>query len=464
MANSVESARQLLAERRDLVARLEGLANRELTPDEQAQWDALTAQVAQLDTRVSALEDFAQQDVAEEAKPDVPPADMQQDPQANSLKLADLEKRLTAALEKAEKAGVGRRTAPAFVRDMNDRQANKDRDLALRGWLLSSAGEAKDSHRAAADRIGFNFGQRSLNVPLSHKAPRSRKEAEARAQSVGTASAGGYLVPITLSDALEKQLLYYTPVREVAQVIRTATGNQYDIPTVNDTTNKGEIISENTTFNTQDVAFGKVTLNSFKYSSKIVLCSIEILQDSIVDVPSLLGDLLGERLGRIQADHFTTGTGSSQPQGIVTGAASGATAASATSIGVDDIITLAHSVDRAYRPQGQFMMSDNILAAVRKIKDSYGRPIFTESYIVGEPDRILGYPVFINNSMDTTVASTKKTILFGDFSKYVVRDALDVQILRLDERYAEYGQVAFTALQRSDGRVLMQPAIKYLVH
>lgn len=469
----IQEIRQMLTERRSLVAQLEGLSKRELTPDEQAQWDALTAKVAELDTRVASLEDAVGVDQEEDqAEGETPAMDAAQadQPQQNSLKLDQLQARLLAALEKAEKAGVGRRTAPAptgapaFVRDLNDRQASKDRDLALRGWALASGGLATDAHKAAAQRVGLNLGQRNLSVNLWEKAPKTPKEAEQRAQSVGTNSAGGFLVPTTLSTALEKQLLYFAPVRQVAQVIRTATGNPYDLPTVNDTAQKGEIIAENTAFNTQDVTFGKVTLNAYKYSSKLVLCSIELMQDSAIDVPTILGDLLGERLGRIQADHFTTGTGSSQPQGVVTGSTKGVDAASATALAVDDLLGLIHSVDRAYRPQAGFMMNDAILLAVRKLKDSQGRPVFTESYREGEPDRLFGYPIFVNNSMDSTIVATKKTVLFGDFSKYIVRDALDIQVIRMDERYGEYGQVAFTALQRSDGKILVSSAIKHILH
>jgi HK97 family phage major capsid protein len=460
-----ENIRQLMAERRALVSQLEALNKRELTPDEQAAWNDLTAKVAELDSRVSTIEtaigaDEASEEMPADPAPDAPAPEVQQ----NSANLEALEKRLAGLLERAEKAGVGRRTAPGFVRDLNDKQSTRDRDLAFRGWLLRSAGRDSDAHKAAAARVGFNLNERNLDVALFANAPRSVKEIEARAQAVGTGSAGGYLVPTTLSENLEKQLLYFANVRQVAQVIRTATGNNYDIPTVDDTGNKGEIISENTAFNNQDVTFSKKTLSAYMYSSKLVLCSLQLLQDSVINVPALLGDLLGERLGRIQADHFTTGTGSSQPEGVVTGSSAGVTAASATAIAVDDLLGLVHSLDRAYRPQAQFMVNDAILLAIRKLKDGQQRPIFTESYIVGEPDRILGYPVIVNNSMDGTMAATKKTVLFGDFSKFVVRDALDIQVIRMDERFGEYGQVAFTAFQRSDSKVLISAAIKRLTH
>ncbi|NBS71474.1 phage major capsid protein, partial [bacterium] len=243
---------------------------------------------------------------------------------------------------------------------------------------------------------------------------------------------------------------------------RTASGNPIDIPTVDDTSNNGELVAENAAYATQDVTFSKVTLNAYKFTSKLVLASLELLQDSAIDVATILGNLLGERIGRSQLGYFTTGTGSSQPQGAVTGSAAGVTSASATAIAVDDLLGLVHSVDRAYRDAGAFMMHDSVLLAVRKLKDSTNQPIFTQSYIVGEPDRLFGYPVVINNSMASTVATTNKTVLFGDWSKFVIRDALDIQLVRSDERYMEYGQSAFVALARSDSKVTISSAIKRL--
>ena len=138
------------------------------------------------------------------------------------------------------------------------------------------------------------------------------------------------------------------------------------------------------------------------------------------------------------------------------------TSASATAISVDDLLGLVHSVDRAYRDAGAFMMHDSVLLAIRKLKDANNLPIFTQSYIVGEPDRLFGYPVVINNSMASTVATTNKTVLFGDWSKFIIRDALDIQLVRSDERYMEYGQSAFVALARTDSKVTISGALKRL--
>ena len=67
---------------------------------------------------------------------------------------------------------------------------------------------------------------------------------------------------------------------------------------------------------------------------------------------------------------------------------------------------------------------------------------------------VKGYPVTINQSMQSSVATATKTILFGQLRKYKIRDAGEVRLIRLDERYAELDQVAFVAFMRSDGNLL----------
>ena len=466
MAALATNVKGLMEERKGLVSRLEALASkRELSPEEQAAWDALTAQVAELDSRVSDLEDAVgadtEEDMAEGEDPAAEPAATAPlENEQNARKLAAMEARLKDLETKTTRRTrpVKPAAAPAYVRDLNDRQAREDADLSIRGWALVPTGLVQDRHRAAAERSGFDLNCKVLNLRL-------RSDIETRAQSVATNSAGGFLVPTGFIPELEKNLAYYANLREVSRVIRTSEGNPIQVPTVDDTTQTGERVAENVAYTAQDVTFGQKTLNAYKYTSKLVNASIELVQDSAIDVQGMLGGLLGERIGRIQQTEFTTGTGSSQPEGCVTSAAAGATAASATAIAVDDLLNLVHSLDRAFRDNARFMMHDSILLAIRKLKDSQGRPVFTESYIQGEPDRLLGYPVTINNAMVSTLAATNRSVLFGDFQKgFFIRDALDLQVVRLDERYAELGQVAFVALMRSDSKVVLANAIRRLTH
>lgn len=288
------------------------------------------------------------------------------------------------------------------------------------------------------------------------------------AQSTSTTS-GGYLVPEGFYNTLTEAMLQVNGVRPAATVLRTATGNDLPMPTVNETTIKGAILSENSNTSEQAVTFGQTTLGAYKYTSKIVLVSLELLQDSAFDLNAWIAGALGKRIGRITADHFTTGTGSGQPNGIVTAATLGKTGASGqtTSIIYADLVDLMHSVDPEYRnlPGCAWMMPDTMLKALRKLVDGESRPLWQPGLVAGEPDTILGKPYFINQSMATPAASAK-SLLFGNLQSYFIRDVMDVMVLRLVERYAEYGQVGFLAFSRHDADLLDAGThpVKYYQH
>lgn len=330
----------------------------------------------------------------------------------------------------------------------------QDRVEALRAWLLMPTDKGpSEAGVEAARRCGLNLNGKFLSFRLNPQAPQTEKEA--LAGSVSSNSGGGYTVPNEMMRALEVALLRFGGMRQVSTIIRTDTGASLPLPTVNDTGNKGEIIGENSPQNSQDFTFGQVVLGAYKYSSKLYPVSIELLQDSSVNIPQFVGQGLGTRLGRIQNDHFTTGTGSSQPKGVVAAATSGKVGATGqtTSIVYVDLVDLFHAVDPSYRENAQWMMHDTSLRNIKKIVDSQNRPLWSPGLVASDPDTLMGRPYIINQSV-AVMAANAKSVLFGDFSKYVIRDALDITLQRLDERYAELGQVAFLAFQRSDGNLL----------
>jgi len=331
-------------------------------------------------------------------------------------------------------------------------EGHQARDLAFRGWMNSQiTGEASEEQRSAAGQVGLNIGARELIIPLQRNAPKT--QAEARAQSVGTTTAGGHLVPSTLVENVEASMLAFGGVRENATIIRTAGGEDLSFPTSNDTGNAGAILAENAEVGEQDVAFGLLTLGAYKYTSKLVRVSYELLQDSAVDIAGFIGRALGERLGRATAAHFATGTGSSQPSGVVTGSGAAVTAASTTAITAAELIETFHGLDPAYRRGAKWMMNDSIAAAVRKLVDSNGVYIWQAGLRDGMPDVLLGAEVVINNDMATAAASAK-TVIFGDLSKYLIREVGEIRLRRLTERYSDYDQDGFVAFWRGDGALL----------
>lgn len=398
---------------------------------------------------------------------------------ADKLK-AEIDRRSRLETEERDLGeSAGRKAAPARPGTVAEATAEQ-RNLALRAWAKvpalgytppagGSPLEITEEERAAAQLCRLPLDRKYLNLRLYPTAPRSMREIEERAAiGVGSAGIGGNTVANEPIRALETALLSYGGMREVAQVIRTQTGATLPWPTSNDTSNKGEIIAESAAINELEMTFGIVNFLAYKYSSKFVKVSVEFLQDTSIDFGTWIGARLGERIARILNDHLTTGlgSGSSQPKGITVAGTSAFTSASSTAVTADEVLDLVHSVDPSYRkgPSVAFMFNDSTLKFLRKLKDGEGRYLWQagsgaapagESGVIngGVPDTLWGYKYVINQSMDSLVTA-KKPMAFGDFSKYILRDVLDVTIMRLDELFAQNHQVGFLAFSRHDGNLV----------
>lgn len=285
-------------------------------------------------------------------------------------------------------------------------------------------------------------------------------------QVVGTDTLGGYLVPQDFSDELDIATLFTGEVERLAKKLNTAGGALLDYPTINDTATDANLISEAAAVTVQDMTFANKQLSAYNYASQVRV-SMQLLQDNAFDLNAFLAESMGERIARATNGAFTSGTGSSQPQGIVTGSTLGKTAASATAITADEILDLIHSIDPSYRNKPSFglMAHDNVISAIRAlgIGSSNDFPIFIPSMEAGQPDKLFGHNVYYNNDMESSIATGKKTLLAADFSKFVVRSAGGVQIVRLNERYMDELEVGFVSYSRKDSAVLDSRAVKHLI-
>lgn len=288
------------------------------------------------------------------------------------------------------------------------------------------------------------------------------------AAGVGTGAAGGYTVPPAFRNKIIEQITFIAAMRQLAETIQTDTGASLPWPTVDDTANEGAILGENTQITEQDVTFGQATLNAYMYTSKMVRVSLQLIQDNAFDVERWLGRALGARIGRVQNRHFTVGTGTAQPLGIVTAAPVGVTGATGQTLTVtyDNLVDLVDSIDAAYLGSGNvtFMMSQAARRALRKLKDTQNRPLWEPSLQAGTPDTLMGYGLTINNYVPAPAASAK-SIVFGDIREaYVIRDVSDFALLRLTERFADFLQVGFIGFQRSDGTLQNGSAVRAYQH
>ncbi|QMV02580.1 phage major capsid protein [Devosia sp. D6-9] len=292
--------------------------------------------------------------------------------------------------------------------------------------------------------------------------------AEARAQTVSTPSAGGYTVPTELSNEIIKSMKAWGPMydEDICTVLNTTSGNPFDMPTVDDTSvdvNQHVEAGTVTDDGSKDAVFGKKTLSAFAYDTAWVRLSYELAHDSILNMETVVGDLLGQRMGRRANRELTIGDGTGDPQGVVTGSSLGKTATATAAITYDEVIDLVHSVDPAYRasPKVGFQFHDLTLGALRKIKDSEQRYIWSAGDVQkGVPGTVLGYRYHINQAMDT-LAAAKKVMIFGDFGKYFVRKVGSIVLFTARERFAP--DIGLLGMIRLDGRLGDTAAVKHLI-
>lgn len=277
---------------------------------------------------------------------------------------------------------------------------------------------------------------------------------------------GGFLVPENWAAAVSATELFKSDIEKVATIISTSNGQPFNLPANDDTSIAASILGEGTAESVSDMTFTNVKFEPYTYSSKIVKVSRQLVSDNAFDLGSFVAGQLANRLNRGINGHLTTGTGSSQPSGIVTGSSLGKTAASATAVTIAEILDLMYSVDASYRNSAgaAFMMNSATLAAVRKLGfgSSNDFPVFVPAMEVGGVDLLFGKPVYVNEDM-AGIATGNKSIIFGDMKQYYIHQAGGVQLLRLEERYADELSVGYIAYKRVDGNVVQDSAIKHLV-
>ena len=323
-------------------------------------------------------------------------------------------------------------------------------------------------------------GEKSLNTSQRDMLANISSEVRSYAglNSSTSDDAGGYMIPIGFQRELETKLKAFGRMRAACRMLNTATGNTMDWPKLDDTGNEGEFLAEASAVKQVNPTFDQVQFQSFLCSSKQVLLSVQLFQDSAFDVEGVLSEAFGIRIGRRINRAYTNGTGSGEPEGLVyaiqnddspnTVDAVGSSSNDGdsgnddtNSIGSDDLDNLIAALDPAYRPTAKFMMNWKTIDRLRRVKDKYGRPLWSAGLAASQPDTIYGFPFEWNADMDE-IGAGKYPVLFGDFSKHVIRDVGGVTLVRFNELYMPNHQIGFQAWLRTDSRRLQAAAFALL--
>jgi HK97 family phage major capsid protein len=343
----------------------------------------------------------------------------------------------------------------SVVLDAERRQAGIDATLAPYG----AAGHTGTGGRSDSELRSVLTGERrSVDLPMP----------DLERRDLTKAGTGAYVVPQGFAPTLVEAMLQAAVVADVATRFVTAGTGDLKVPaaTAHPT---AALIAEAGAITESDPTFAQVVLSSYKYAT-LTQVSTETLEDSGVNIEAYLATRAGEAVGRALGAALVTGTGSSQPQGIVTGSTLGVTAAAAAAIELDELVDLMHSVAPQYRarPGAAWLMADSTAAKIRKLRDESGGAgtggyLWEPSAQAGQPDLLLGHPVYLDPTMPASTTANK-SVLFGDMGAYGVRFSGQVRFERSDDYAFGNDLATFRCVVRADGRMLdTTGAVKHLV-
>lgn len=327
--------------------------------------------------------------------------------------------------------------------------------------IFAIKGDNKDV-KADAGRIADDYRAVFLKMikgdsPLTN-AERSVVESYRAVMNVTTPSQGGDLVPVYYQAKVLEKMRDVNVMRRIAKVIRT---NSTTIIPVGATKPTFSWIAESGTYGKTDMTFERATLGAHK-SGGIVQLTDELLRDSMIDIEEYITNEMVAGMADAEELAFISGDGVGKPTGVMVGAELGVTTAVGNAVTLDEVLDLKYSLKAGYRGKAVFLYNSKTELALRKLKDSNGQFLWQPSVVAGTPNTLDGTPAVISDRIDD-IGAGKKFMAIGDFSNYVIADRGVMTIKRLDEIYAEQGQIGFRVDASVDGKLLLSEAVKYMV-
>lgn len=269
----------------------------------------------------------------------------------------------------------------------------------------------------------------------------------------GVDADGGYLVPEEYDRRLIDTLSEENIMRSLATTITTSGEHKINIAA---TKPAAAWIEEGGALTFGDATFSQILLDAHKLHVAIKVTE-ELLYDNAFNLEGYILDQFGKALGNAEEDAFLNGDGTGKPLGLFAAAGGGTIAGTLTAaIKSDDMLDLVYALKRPYRKSASFILNDQTLSALRKLKDNNGAYIWQPSYQAGEPDRILGYAVH------TSAYAPADAIAFGDYSYYNIGDRGSRSFSELRELFAGNGMIGYVAKERVDGKLILPEAVQIL--
>ncbi len=336
-------------------------------------------------------------------------------------------------------------------RDLAKTEIAKDEENRAGGTPVT---DVEKRHRDVFRKY-LSVGNRGLNVE------------EQRVLQAGSNVEGGYLTaPQTFVQELLKAVDNLVFIRNMATKQQLAKSESLGVPTLDTDLDDAEWTTELSTGSEDNaLRFGKRELAPNPMAKRVKI-SKKLLRSSVMPIESIIMQRLSYKIGVTQEKGYLLGDGNKKPLGLFVASNDGISVGrdiaadnGATAPTIDGLINTKYAVKAAYWPKAQWLFHRDAVKILSKLKHSgTGEYAWRESARAGEPDMILGKPLNISEYVPNTFTTGKYIGMFGDFSYYWIVDALDLQIQRLTELYAESNQEGFIARAESDGAPVLEEA------
>lgn len=316
--------------------------------------------------------------------------------------------------------------------------------------------DSEDPEERAA--VAKEKRRREFRAALMSFRPIESRDFSGDSQNIGDNGDGGYIVEDEFVRELLRKASDENAIRGLATVRNTSSGTM-TIPYRSSIPSAAQK-DEKATYATGNIEFGTTTIDVHKITNSIPVTE-EMMTDSAFDIEAEITDALGESIGALEETWFTTGNGTKQAYGVVTGASAGVTAAATDTVTPGELIDLFHALHKKYRGNASWLMEDATIAVIRKLADGNSRFYWNDSLQAGVPDTLLGRPVVTCEAM-ASIAASAVPIVFGDISKYRVADRAGIRMIRDPYTNATEGVVMITASKRTGGRLPLDEYVKKL--
>ncbi|MGV9815463.1 phage major capsid protein [Streptomyces cellulosae] len=362
--------------------------------------------------------------------------------------LSDAEKR-----ERVERIDADIRSLEAEARDAVERgeREAEARSLAERVGSLLTPGRTPESRSGDRDE--------AAELRALARGEVAGVDFDLRTAQSGNAANAGNTKPQTFVAQVIESMRVRSDFFSLARVMTTGSGETIEYPVKNGRPTAAQV-AENAVYGKSDGSWGKTNIGAYKYGV-IVEATQEIVDDSALNITGILAEDAGEAVAdKVMAD-LLVGDGTGKPYGWITRSTGAVNAASLSAVTTDDLIDLQHSILKPYRRNAVFMTSDSAVATLRKLKDGNGNYIWQPSVQAGAPDTILGTRLITDPNVATAGAGAK-VLVYGDPSKYLIRQVKNLRVVRSDEYGFDRDVTAFKVTWRGSGDLFDLASVKAL--